>query len=346
MERGLVAAKVHLYAFLGAVFPQVNHVALIGKRAGRLLGASLIYGGKQLVQIGVYLVNPSLRVAFLCGSRVDFGGDGDNACNVACLGLCAAHAAEAGGDEQFACRAAAKFAGSIQHCDGGAVHNALWAYVHVGTCRHLAVLCYAEGVVALPVVGFRVVGNHHTIGNHHARSVLMAGVESHGMAAVHHEGLLVGHLREVFHHEAVLCPVLKHCAVATIGDEFVGVLCHCGVQVVLNHQHDGGSLTTFGGIFLNGAGIHLVGGTQAVHINAAVLLQLLGKLLGQHLVILGGKIAQGVADGQFLLGRRQYVLTFWGVVDGGVVGLWFGQRVGNTETQFILKFFKCHGIVI
>ncbi len=296
----------------------------------------------QYSQVVVHLVDPALRVALLRGGGVDFCCDAHHAGDVASLGLGAAHAAEAGGDEQLAGGAATEFTSCIQNCNGRAVHDALRADIHIAAGGHLAVLRHAQGVVALPVVGLRVVRNHHAVGHHHARSVLVAGIESHGVAAVHHQRLLVGHLAEVFHHQAILGPVLEHGAVAAVGDKLVRMLRHSGVEVVLNHQHDGGSLTALGGILVDGTGVHLVGRAQTVHIDAAVLLQFLGELLGQHLVVLGGEVAQGVADGQLLLGRRQDILALGSVVHCGVIRLGFGQRIGDTEAQFILEFFECH----
>ncbi len=107
------------------------------------------------------------------------------------------------------------------------------------------------------------------------------------------------------------------------------MLSHGGVQVVLYHQHNGGSLAALGRILLNGPGIHLVGRAQTVHIDAAIFLKLLGKLRGQHCVVLGVEVAQRVADGQLLLGRRQDVLAFGSVVHRRIIRLRFGQRIGN-----------------
>jgi len=66
--------------------------------------------------------------------------------------------------------------------------------------------------------------------------------DAEGMARVHHQGLLITHLRQVFHGEPVLCPVLEDGAVAAIGDELMRVLGHCRVKVVGYHQHYGSSL--------------------------------------------------------------------------------------------------------
>ena len=339
MQRSLVAAEVHLDALLSAVLPEVDDIALVGIALGLLGGDGLVDGHEELVEVVVHLVDPALRVALLRGGGVDFGGNGDHTGDVTSLGLGATHATEAGGNEELTGGATTELTGSVQDSDGGAVDDTLRTDVHVGTSGHLTVLRDTEGVVALPVVGFAVVGNHHAVGDDHTRGVLVAGIESHGMTAVHHEGLLVGHLTQIFHNQTVLSPVLEDGAVAAVGDELVWMLSHRGVEVVLDHQHDGGSLTALGGVLLDGTGIHLVGGAQTVHIDTTVLLQLLGELLGQHLVVLGGEVTQGVADGELLLGRRQDVLTLGGMVHRRVVSGHFGQRIGDTEAQFILEFF-------
>ena len=99
MQRGLVAAEIHLDALLGAVFPEVDDVALIGVALGLLGCNGLVDGHKELIEVGMHFVDPTLRVAFLRGGGVDFGGDRDHPGDVASLGLGAAHATEAGGDE-------------------------------------------------------------------------------------------------------------------------------------------------------------------------------------------------------------------------------------------------------
>ena len=63
-------------------------------------------------------------------------------------------------------------------------------------------------------------------------------------------------------------------------------------------------------------------------------------------MVLRVEIAEGVADGQLLLGGREDVLALGSVVDGRVIRLGFGQGIGNTLTQFVLKFFECHIMLI
>ena len=248
VERGLVAAQVDVDVLVGQALPEVYDVAHVGHRDDALLADGLADGGNQFVEVVVQLVHPSLVVALAGSQGIDFGRHAHHTGNVASLGLSTAHAAQTGGDEERRALVAGHRvqALGIEHGDGGAVDDALRTDVHIRAGRHLSVLRDAEGVVALPVVGLRVVGDDHAVGDHHARSVLVRGEEAERMAGVHDERLLVGHLREVLHHQPVLCPVLEHGTVAAVGDELVRMLCHARVEVVLYHHHDGGCLTALG----------------------------------------------------------------------------------------------------
>ena len=135
------------------------------------------------------------------------------------------------------------FAPGVEHCDGGAVDNALRPDVHVGAGCHLAVLRYAHSVEAFPVIGFGIVGDHHAVCDDDARSVGVGGEKTERMAGIHHQCLRVGHLREIFHSEQILCPVLENGTVAAVGDQFVGMLGHPRIEIVLDHHHDRGGLT-------------------------------------------------------------------------------------------------------
>ena len=59
------------------------------------------------------------------------------------------------------------------------------------------------------------------------------------MTGVHVERLNFCHRSEVLHREQILRPVLEYGAVATVRNQLVRMLCDGGVQVVLNHCHDG-----------------------------------------------------------------------------------------------------------
>ena len=58
--------------------------------------------------------------------------------------------------------------------------------------------------------------------------------------------------RTKYLNEPYLRPVAEDLPVAAVGDELVWKLCHTAVQVVHYHMHDGGRLTTFRRIFIDG----------------------------------------------------------------------------------------------
>ena len=346
MERGLVGTQVYGDLFGRQTLPKVDDVAHIGHRDHFAGTAGLADTGNQGVERIVHLVDPSLLVAFLRRLGVDFGDDAHHARDIARLGLRPGHAAQPRGDEKhppgIIAAAGETLARGVHHRDGGAVDDPLRADIHIGAGRHLAVLRHPEGVHALPVVGLRIVGNHHAVGHHDARGIGMRRKQPQRVPRVHHQRLAVGHLRQVLHRQAVLRPVLEHGAVAAVGDQLVGMLGDPRVEVVLNHQHDGRRLPAAGGIFADRTRMHLVVGTQAVHIDTAVAAQLLGELLRQHGVVPDRKIAQGVFQSQRLLLVRKDVLAFGRMVDLFVIGFRGGQPVGNARANVVLKLFACH----
>lgn len=159
---------------------------------------------------------------------------------------------------------------------------------------------------------------------------------------IHHQRLIVGHLGQILHRKQILRPVLEHGTVTAVGNQLVGMLRHSLVQVVLDHHHNRSGLTRLVGILLDRTGIHLIIGTETIHIDTTVLVQLLGELAGQHFVVLGREVAQGIADGQHALLLGEYLLTLGRVVDGGIVRFRCGQHIGDTRLDLLLKFLYSH----
>ena len=117
-----------------------------------------------------------------------------------------------------------------------------------------------------------------------------------------HQGLLVGEGLQIFLDEAILHPVLADLAGLAVGGELVGVQSHVEVQVVVDHDLDGPALDAVALVFVDGLSVELAGGAEAVAVDAAVLLQLLGELLGHLGVMVGMDVPKGVLDGQGLVG--------------------------------------------
>ena len=168
----------------------------------------------------------------------------------------------------------------------------------------------------------------------------MAREESERMARIHHEGLLVSHCSKILHHEAVLCPVLEHCSVSSIGDQFVRMLCNAVVQIVLNHGHDCCSLLRPCWVFVNRTCVHLVVRTQAVHIDAAVFLEFLCELRCEFCVMLSREVAECILYGQHLLLCAEDILALRGVADICVIRFRLWKHCRNTCQYIFVKF--CH----
>ena len=211
------------------------------------------------------------------------------------------------------------------------MHDALRANVHVRARCHLPVLRNAHRIHPLPIVWFRIIRYHHSIGHDHTGCVFVRWKQSHRMAAVHRQRLVFGHLTEVLHRQPVLRPVLKNPAVSAISDELLGVLRHSRIQVVLNHQHDGSRLLALGRVLLNGTSKNRVLWAQSVHVYAAIILELLCELRGQNRMCFYRKITQRVAQCQFLFCRRQNVFP-----DGCVAHL---LRTRKRRRQFSRNSF-------
>ena len=166
--------------------------------------------------------------------------------------------------------------------------------------------------------------------------------ESERMTRVHHERLLVGHLAEIFHCESVLRPVLEDGAVASVDDKLVRMLSHFGVKVVLNHEHDGGSLLGAVRILVDGACVHIVCRAIAVHVYASVRVEFGDELRRQLRVQRLREVAQCVAQRQLPLFVVEYLLALRRMIYIRVVGHRFGKEVGYAQAYL---FCKCHRIM-
>ncbi len=64
VERGLVAAYIHMHTFIGKAFPKIHHIADVCHRHCALLGNTLSYGRNQLVKVvAVRPPNPGRSVS-------------------------------------------------------------------------------------------------------------------------------------------------------------------------------------------------------------------------------------------------------------------------------------------
>ena len=141
------------------------------------------------------------------------------------------------------------------------------------------------------------------------------------VARIHHKRLLVGHLAQILHCEPVLCPVLEYGSVAAVHYQFVRMLRHLGVEIVLNHQHYSSRLLRMVRILVDGSGVHLITRTVAIHVYATVVVKLVDKLGCQFRMQMLWEIAQSVAQSKLSLLMCQYLLALRRMIYIVVVGL-------------------------
>ncbi len=115
------------------------------------------------------------------------------------------------------------------------------------------------------------------------------------------------------------------------------MLSHGRVKIVLNHHHDGSSLTRPGGICVNRTGIHIVSGTETIHIYTSVGVKLLYKFRSKLGMQSSGEIAERIAQSQPLLLGSEYVFTARGMAHRLVTFTTRGQDVGYTLYNLILE---------
>ena len=90
------------------------------------------------------------------------------------------------------------------------------------------------------------------------------------MTGIHRECLLICHCCKILHYKTVLSPVLEDGSVASVNYEFVRMLCHPLVQIVLYHSHNGCGIYALARIFIYRACIYLVIRPVTVHIDSSV----------------------------------------------------------------------------
>ena len=171
------------------------------------------------------------------------------------------------------------------------------------------------------------------------------------MTGVHHKRLFVGHFAKIFHREPVLRPVLEYGTVASIDNQFVRMLRHFGVEIVLNHQHYGSRLFRAVRIFVDGTGIHFIMRTVAVHVNAAVTVKLFHEFRSQISMQMLREIAQCVAQCKLPFLVRKNLLALRRMIYIVVAGHRFGKTIGYAHSYFFGKshngqVFFCSTFVI
>ena len=306
MAGSLVGQQIHVDIIVIEVLQQVYHVAVIGNGTG-LLGIHVLLGDLPgLFQAVGAVADPALSIAGLDAGVVHLGNDGGSAGDLSGLALSTGHAAQTGGHKQTAGQVAVlgdtqlQTAGVEQGVEG-AVHDALRTDIHP------AVVGNAQSRSAVEVLLVVKGAHHQAVGDDDTGSQLVAVEQAQGVTGHDHQGLLVRQDLQILLDQAILHPVLAHLTGLTVGNQFIGVQSHIKVQVVVDHNLNGAALNARTLVLIDGLAVQLTRRTEAV--NAAMLFQLLRKLLGHLLVVIGMDVTQRVLDGQSLVRLTQMRLT-------------------------------------
>src|SRR4030042_1304873 len=88
--------------------------------------------------------------------------------------------------------------------------------------------------------------------------------------------------------------------------------------------------------------LYLIFRAEPVHINSACIMQLQCRLPGQNFMKMNRKISKGILYGEFLFFGREYVLSFWSMIQVLVVRFRIGQLIGYTLRYHSFKISCGH----
>ena len=274
---------------------------------------------------------------------VDLGDDRGCARDVGRLALRAGHAAKAGGDIELAgevalLRDAQHQTSGVEKGVEGAVDDALRADVHPAAGGHLAVVGDAQSGGA--VEGFLIVehADHQAVGDDDARRGLVGFEQAQRVAGFDDEGLVVGEHLEVFFNQAVLHPVLADLSGLAVGGQLIGVEGDVEVEVVVDHDLEGLALDAVALVLVDRFAVDFPLRAEAVAVDAAVLLQLLRELLGHLFVVVGVDVAQGVFDGELLIGLGEVGFAVRRTADALDEGRVFGKLIVQFNHHCFFRF--------
>ena len=310
MAGGLVAHQIHMDLLPLQIFQQIHDIAVVGDGAGGLFRQMRLRQRQRLRQGSGSGADPALREAGVDAAVVHLGDQRHRAGDLRGLALRAAHAAQTGGNEQAPRKIAlpgdAQFEPpGVEQRVEGAVDDALGADIHPAAGGHLPVIGHAQRRRPVEVLLVVKGAHHQAVGQDDPGRSFVGAEQTQRMAGKDGQRLLPGQLLQIGHNEPVLHPVLADLAGLAVGHQLIGIEGHIKIQIVVDHHLNGPALDAVSFIFVDGAAPDPAPGPEAIAVDAAVLLQLPGKLLRHLGVELGRDVAQRVFDGQRLVLRRK-----------------------------------------
>ncbi len=238
VRRGLVRDDVRLDAApnefgedVGGVAEEANRLGLTGRGPALDLGQGFIQRVGALVEI------------FRAQAEVDAGwialdGEATGARENGRERLCAAHPAEAAGQDPFAAQVAVVvLATGFGERFIGALDDALGANVDPRTGCHLAIHHETLAIELIEMVPIGPVRYEVGVGNQNARGIGVGAEHADGFSRLHEQGVVVIQRSEFGDDAVKVVPGARRAPDAAVDNQFVRAFGDVGVQVVHEHAH-------------------------------------------------------------------------------------------------------------
>ena len=196
MAAGLVRQQLDLDVVVHRVLQQVHDISVVGNGYGFFLLHIFLCHTERLCRVLDHQAHPALAVAGLDTGSIHLCNDSHAPCDLYGFRLCAAHPAKAAGHEQMAgqvsvLRHAQELTSRVQDGVEGSVHDTLRSDVHPASGCHLSIGGAAHSCGLCPVLRVIEHAHHQAVGHDDTRAGLVGFEQAHGMAAHHHQGVLI-----------------------------------------------------------------------------------------------------------------------------------------------------------
>ena len=255
MGTGLVGDHVRAHTALDQFRQDLGRVTQ--QRDGNGFAFFRVFGdtGQRVVEVGGLLIDITAGQAEIDADLLAL--DVQRARAGQCRGqrLCAAHAAETGGEDPTAFQiAVVMLATGFNEGFVGALDDALAADVDPAAGSHLAVHSQALGIQFVEVFPTGPVRNQVGVGDQHARGVAMGLEHADRFAGLHQQGFVVVQIGEALDDLVVALPITCGAANAAVHHQLFRVLGHLRVEVVHQHAQRCFSQPAFGGELVTAGG--------------------------------------------------------------------------------------------
>ena len=248
MRRGLIGDDVGPYAAPDQLGENLRRIAEHADRESLSLAAGLVDHGQRLVEILRLLIEVAGLESHLDTRGLALDREQRGARHGGGQRLCAAHAAETGGEDPSAGEVAAVMAApDLGEGLVGTLHDPLRADVDPRAGRHLAEHHQALAIKQIEMIERRPMRHQVGVGDQHARRIRMRAENADRLAGLHAQGLITLERGERGNDAVVARPIARRAADATIDHKLVRFLGDLGIEIVHEHTERRFGLPALGG---------------------------------------------------------------------------------------------------